>query len=383
MTGSLQVKNNMYYAVINIYEEGKRKQKWVNSNLSLRGNKTKAEKFLREQIMFYESESESNLSDELFSAYIKKWLDKVKNSVDDITFQGYKQLAESHIIPYFEQTKTMLKDINKEILQDYINKKAKNGRLDNKGGLSAKSLRLHRNILNQTLKEALSSKLIAENPCQFIKLPQIQRREPSFYSSEQIEDLLSKIKDDETFYLLVKITATYGLRRSEVLGLQWNSISFAQNTLQIEHTVVKVNKVVHKDKTKNASSFRSFPLIPEIKDLLLKEKEKQEKDKKEFGNEYIDSPYIFVWDNGKPFATEYVSQHFNRILKWNNLPHIRFHDLRHSCASILLSNGFTLKDVQEWLGHSDITLTANIYGHLDLERKKDIANTLASMLQKC
>lgn len=82
----------------------------------------------------------------------------------------------------------------------------------------------------------------------------------------------------------------------------------------------------------------------------------------------------------KYFATEYVSQHFKRSLEWNNLPHIRFHDLRHSCASILLSSGFTLKDVQERLGHSDITLTANIYGHLDIERKKAIADTMANIL---
>ena len=72
----------------------------------------------------------------------------------------------------------------------------------------------------------------------------------------------------------------------------------------------------------------------------------------------------------KYFATEYVSQHFKRLLEWNNLPHIRFRDLRHSYASILLFRGFTLKDVQEWLVHSDITLTANIYGHFDIERKK-------------
>ena len=82
----------------------------------------------------------------------------------------------------------------------------------------------------------------------------------------------------------------------------------------------------------------------------------------------------------KYFATEYVSQHFKRLLEWNNLPHIRFHDLRHSCASILLSRGFTLKDVQERLGHSDITFTANIYGHFDIERKKAVADTMANIL---
>lgn len=380
MTGSLQIKNNKYYAVINLYVNGKRKQKWICSDLDVKGNKTRAEKFLREQIVALECKSGIVNSDILFSDYVKIWLEQVKNSVDSITFQGYEQLANSHIIPYFEQKKTRLQDVKKETLQAYIDEKSKSGRLDNKGGLSAKSLKLHRNILNQTLKEALKSGLISVNPCQWVKLPQIQRREPTFYTAEQIEKLLSAIIGDSTFYLLVKLTATYGLRRSEVLGLMWNSIDFENDTLQIAHTVVKVNSTVCKDKTKNASSYRSFPLIDEIKQLLLAERKKQTQNRKEFGKEYIQSPYVFVWDNGKPFATEYVSQHFKRLLEWNNLPHIRFHDLRHSCASILLSRGFTLKDVQEWLGHSDITLTANIYGHLDIERKKAIADTMANIL---
>ncbi len=379
MTGSLQIKNNKYYAVINYYENGKRKQKWINSNLDVKGNKTKAEKFLREQITIYETKAGLIHSNILFSDYVKVWLESVSKSVDDITLQGYEQLAKSHIIPYFEQKKISLQNINKDNLQAYIDEKFKNGRLDNKGGLSSKSLKLHRNILNQTLKEALKSGLIASNPCQWVKLPQINRREPTFYTAEQIEKLLEALKDDVMFYLLVKITATYGLRRSEVLGLQWNSINFENNTFQISHTVVKVNKTVCKNKTKNASSYRSFPLIPEIKELLIMEKARQHKNRKEFGKQYINSPYIFVWDDGRPYATEYISQHFKRVLEWNNLPHIRFHDLRHSCASILLSKGYTLKDVQEWLGHSDITLTANIYGHLDIERKKNIANTMATM----
>lgn len=380
MTGSLQIKNNKYYAVINLYIDGKRKQKWICTDLDVKGNKTRAEKFLREQIVALECKSGIVNSDILFSDYVKIWLEQVKNSVDNITFQGYEQLANSHIIPYFKHKKTRLQDVKKETLQAYIDEKSKSGRLDNKGGLSAKSLKLHRNILNQTLKEALKSGLISVNPCQWVKLPQIQRREPTFYTAEQIEKLLLAISEDSTFYLLVKLTATYGLRRSEVLGLMWDSIDFVNDTLQIAHTVVKVNSTVCKNKTKNASSYRSFPLIDEIKQLLLAERKKQTQNRKEFGKEYIQSPYVFVWDNGKPFATEYVSQHFKRLLEWNNLPHIRFHDLRHSCASILLSRGFTLKDVQEWLGHSDITLTANIYGHLDIERKKAIADTMANIL---
>ena len=268
-----------------------------------------------------------------------------------------------------------MQNITVNVLQEYIDTKAKCGRLDNKGGLSAKSLRLHRNILNQTLKDAVKSNLIESNPCPLVKFPQLQRREPTFYTSAQVDDLLSCINDDTVFYALIKITATYGLRRSEVLGLQWNSVNFENNTIKISHTVVKINSTFRKDKTKNESSYRIFPLIDSIKILLIKLKKLQERNKNEFKSSYIQNDYIFVWANGKPYATEYVSQHFHRILMWNNLPIIRFHDLRHSCASILLSKGFTLKDVQEWLGHADITLTANIYGHLDIERKKSIANS--------
>lgn len=379
MTGSLQIKNDKYYAVINYYENGKRKQKWICSNLTVKGNKMRAEKFLRDQITFYESKSGIIKNDILFCDYVKIWLEQIKKTVDDVTYQGYEQIANSHIIPYFSSNKIRLQDINQVNLQTYIDEKFKNGRLDNKGGLSAKSLKLHRNIINQTLKEALKSGIITVNPCQWVKLPQIQRREPTYYTAEQVETLLNCITKDKTFYLLVKLTATYGLRRSEVLGLKWNSINFEKDTFQICHTVVKVKETVCKDKTKNASSFRSFPLIYEIKQLLIDEKKRQEQNQNEFGKAYEKSPYVFVWDNGKPYSTEYVSQHFRRILKWNDLPHIRFHDLRHSCASILLSRGFTLKDVQEWLGHADITLTANIYGHLDIKRKKTIAETMANV----
>ena len=197
-----------------------------------------------------------------------------------------------------------------------------------------------------------------------------------------METLFEKMRN-ERLSLFIRITAYYGLRRSEALGLQWNSIDFEKNLVHIRHTVVKVDKVVEKDKTKTASSYRSFPLIPEIREELLKEKARQSENRKLFKKEYFDSQYIFVWDNGKPFSPDYVSHAFKKILKKYDMPDIRFHDLRHSCASILLSKGFTLKDVQEWLGHADIEITANVYGHLDMSRKNAIADGIFSAISKC
>ena len=170
------------------------------------------------------------------------------------------------------------------------------------------------------------------------------------------------------------------MRRSELLGLKWDSINYQLNRLTIKHTVSKVSKIVEKDKTKNASSYRSFPLVPEAIKIFEAAWEDQQRYRKQFGKEYVENDYVFRWPDGRSISPDYVTKHFQKLLAQNDLPHIRFHELRHSCASLLLNEGFTLKDVQEWMGHSDIKMTANIYGHLDIARKKTIAAHLTGML---
>jgi integrase len=141
------------------------------------------------------------------------------------------------------------------------------------------------------------------------------------------------------------------------------------DTVTIKHTVSKFTKTVEKDKTKNASSSPSFPLLPDIKKLLFDIKQEENDNRKTFGREYADNDNIFKWDDGRPNSPDFVSYKFDWILKHYKFSHIRFHELRHSCASVLIAMGFNLKDVQEWLGHSDIKTTANVYSHLDVTRK--------------
>ena len=146
--------------------------------------------------------------------------------------------------------------------------------------------------------------------------------------------------------------------------------------MTIRHTVSKVTEVVAKDKTKNASSRRTFPLTPETLEIFRAAKCQEEQNRIAFGREYQENRYVFKWPDGHTYSPDYVSHRFNDLLKKHNLPHIRFHELRHSCASMLIAMGWTLKDVQEWLGHSDIQMTANIYSHLDVGRKACIAAAL-------
>ena len=127
-----------------------------------------------------------------------------------------------------------------------------------------------------------------------------------------------------------------------------------------------------KDKTKNQSSLRSLPLIPLFQEKLLALREKQKEDRKVCGNSYNSKyqDYVYVGDIGDLIDPEYISRAFPKLLKKHGLRHIRFHDTRHSCASLLLKNGVSMKEIQAWLGHSNYSTTANLYAHLDVESSK-------------
>lgn len=379
MTGSLQEKNGKFYMVLNTQVNGKRKLKWISTGLTVKGNKRRAEQLLRETLQAYESGQKKATPDVLFGDYLRSWLDGVRRKVDEVTYQGYEVLALRQVVPWFEKRGVKLADVTLELLQEYVDEKASSGRKDGMGGLSPRSLRLHKNILFQTLTEAVKGGLLPSNPCQHVVLPKSVRYESHFYTADQLNQFFQAIRD-EPLYPLLKITAIYGLRRSEVLGLKWDSIDFDTGTVTIRHTVSKVTKAVEKDKTKNATSYRSFPLTEEARTIFQTAQAEEKENRRLCGRQYQENDYVFKWDDGRPYSPDYITKKFPTLLKAHGMPHIRLHELRHSCASLLINAGFTLKDVQEWMGHADIKMTANIYGHLDVSRKQTMAAKLAGDL---
>ena len=377
VTVSLQEKNGVYQAVINYKDEnGKRKQKWLSTKLKVKGNKRQAQAKAEELRLEFENELNTKQMEKnnivktniLFIDFLKDWLNIVKQTIEPSTYTSYEQLVNDRITKYLTNNKIKLTDIQAIDIQEYYNHLFSEG-------LSANTVIHHHAIIRKALDYAFKMDVIPNNPADKVQRPKKEQYIGSFYNENELNELFEKSKDDP-MNLMILVTSYYGLRRSEVLGLKWDAFDFENNTITIKHTVVIAKldgkrQIVAKDRTKNKSSYRTLPLVKEISEKLLETKKKQQAFKEAFGKTYINEfeDYVFVNLQEKLVRPDYVSEHFKILLNNKGLKHIRFHDLRHSCASLLLAKGIPMKAIQEWLGYSNFSTTANIYAHLDSKSK--------------
>ena len=383
VAGHLQEKNGVYYVVLSYRDPvtGKRKQPWINTGLPVKGNKKKAEKKLDELRRKYDTPG--NTADDLsgamlFADYMEHWLKIIKGSVEVTTYSSYCYNVNKKIVPYFRKKGITLEGLQAKHLQAFY--------LHELEHISGTSLQREHANIHKALKYAVQLDLIPSNPADRVERPKKTTGVSQYYSAEEMEQFLELTKDHK-LALLFQLTAFYGLRRSEVVGLKWDNIDFESNIITIRHVVTQVpvdGKVtlVEADRAKNRSSVRSLPLVGNIRERLLQLKRQQEENRKICGNSYNQDflGYVFVDEMGNLYKPNTVSESFRRELRKHSLRKIKFHDIRHSCASLLLKNGVNPKLIQEWLGHSDISTTMNIYAHLDTTSKDISAAAMSQAL---
>lgn len=368
VAGHLQEKNGIYYMVLSYPSaSGKRKSKWISTKLPAKGNKKKAEKMLAEVRQTFEPEEKPLDSKIKFSDYLAQWMEIIKPTLALTTYASYSNMVRRAIIPYFKARGIPLVDLKATDIQFFY--------LDQLKRVSASTVIHYHAVIHKALKYAVKIDLISSNPADKVERPKKDPFIGSFYDSHEMEKLFAAAKGTH-LEIPIFLGSFYGLRRSEAVGLRWSAIDFENNTLTIRHTVTSCNLSgkrvqIARDTTKTKSSMRTLPLIPAFKELLLEKREKQEEYKRvcrrSYDKRYLD--YICVDEMGTLISPDYLTASFPKLLKKNNLRHIRYHDLRHSCASLLLANGVPMKQIQEWLGHSDIATTSNVYAHLDYNSK--------------
>lgn len=381
MKGSLQIKSGMYYVVVDYKNEyDKRKQKWISTDITSKNNKTKALAKMKEILKTFEINDGPKQIDDgkvLFTDFLQNYLSLKKENVEPITYNTYTKYAEK-ICKYFKSMRIALKDLKPYHIEGFYKT------LYDKGLVGNSVVKYHI-LIRECLQYAVKNDFILSNVADKVGRPKISGYKANFYSKEEIEKLFNAIKNNE-IKIPIMLSAIYGFRRSEVIGLKWNAIDFDRKTISIQHKVLETKIdgkrcIYMSDKLKTKTSNRTLPLLPQAEQLLSDLKEKIEKNKKMLGSEYITSyeDYVCVDNLGKLILPARLTHNFNKILKTNGLKHIRFHDLRHSCASLMLANGISMKQIQEWLGHANFATTANIYSHLDFSSKLNSANTISNV----
>ena len=378
MTASLRVKNGIYQMIFSYKDErGTWHKKSESTGLKERGNKRAAEAMMKKRLEELRGLSATAIETRelLFLDAMEEWLTVVMpGQVRQNTLNEYKRAFAYHVKSYERFRGLLLQEVAPQILQKFYNDKVQ-------GGLSPNTVhKLHANI-GKFLKYAYQLDMIQSNPADRVTLPKKEKcRTARFYTAEQLRRLLSLFWGDP-LEVPVYLAVHFGLRRSEVCGLRWDAVDFANRRIQVRHTaIVTDGETIYSDHTKSESSRRTLAMGDDVVDYLLRVRQVQADNRRLFGNMYEESGYVCTTADGKPIRPDFITHHFKLILEKTDLPYICFHDLRHSFASLLHDSGYDLKDIQSWLGHSDIQTTGNIYTHLNTRRMDCMAQAVGEAL---
>lgn len=387
LSASVQEKNGKLYLVYPHYDRIKKctKPKWKSMGLWADERKTIVEKKKREMIGVLEAEEErlreghESPENYPFLAFLTEWLETVqKHKVQESTMASYRNMVYGKIKAYFGE-KVTLADCKPILIHGfYATLRAKRA--------TEQTILHYHNLLHAAFEYAIKQEIFEFNPMNRVERPQSKKFVGSFYSVEELQTLLS-LTENESIYIPIVLAAYYGVRRSEALGLSWSNVDFEKKEIRICKKVMQIKekgayRLEVSDKMKTESSRRTLPLIPEVEEILLRHKAKQEEYRRQFRRGYSTKHLDMVCVNplGELLKPNYVTTRFPEVLEKYGLRPIRFHDLRHTCASLLLSKNINMKVIQMWLGHSNMSTTADIYSHLDTSAKVEASKVIGSLL---
>lgn len=398
LSGSIQTKNDTLYLYINLYQSGKRAPLWVSTKLRVRGNVTKAKSLLADFITyikviaeckkeFYENHSEKlrmieeDAGKDLFADVLLKWLAFKKDYVASSTYLSYKRELDI-IEPYYREKKTYIQDMTGEDIDDFTEWQRSQGK-------KVETVKRYRAAVSGAIHYAMSElKLIRHDIVADSKRMQKPKSEiftGNYYNEKELRILLDGIAHTK-LELPIWLGGFYGLRRSEAIGLRWSQVDFENDTITIDFTVTpglvdgKLTEIPQAY-TKTDKSRRTLPLELPLKTILLRRQEEIVENRRMYGNCYNrkHSEFVCVDDFGNRIKLNYVSCAYPKLLEKLGLRRIRFHDLRHTSASMLIKAGQNLTDVMSWLGHSSFKTTQR-YSHLEALSKKKSSVAMCNLL---
>ncbi len=390
VTGSLVERGGYYHTLINAYVNGKRKVISRTTGLPVKNNYRRALKILEERKQEYDESGLSGMltmedrqrnTSTLLSEYMLKFVERKKDKISPVTYVGYVDMIKGRIRRFFDPLGVTIASLTPQLIEDFLDTIADDG-------CNSSTQQRYYQIIGACLKNAVRKDHIDRNPIDKVDRPKRAKFTAYYYSRDEALQLLECSKD-ELCYMPVLLGLWYGMRRSEAIGMQWSSVDFENNQIHIDHKAYEQSikgkiQVIITDVMKTDASKRTLPLIPQVREELLKHRARQEEYRRVFGRSYCREwkNCVCVDPTGKILSPDFVTGHFGQLLAEYGLRKIRFHDLRHTCASLLVAAGVPMKLIQLWLGHSTYATTADTYSHLSTATMDEPASCMSSLLTR-
>lgn len=385
---SVQSKKGRLYAVMQVKKDGTTKPVWRALGLSEGANKSKVNKAFREVVARYEQEFWEEQerggrppADIPVYDYLVSYLKRVEPELQKNTIVSYRSMTNGKIRRYFQRRPQLtVGNLKPQDIQDFYQSLFADG-------VVANTVIHYHALLRRAFQQAFKEERIDANPFDRVGRPKKNKFHGENYTQEELLTLLHLARGD-VIYPAILLAGAMGLRRSEALGVRWSRIDWEKRTVLLDTKIVEYRengkkKVEPVEEMKNKSSRRTLPLPDPVVEMLQVQKEHREVYRKMFQGsynaQYLD--YVCVNQLGELLRPSYVTDHFRELLEKYGLRHIRFHDLRHTFASLLINQDVPLINVSNFLGHSDLSTTANIYAHLDKASKQASAAVISDILQ--
>lgn len=376
MKGTVTKKGKAWYVVLDLGRDdnGKRQQKWISArkelNLPKPATKKQAEELLIKLLKDLQDGTYFEPSEITLKDYLEKWLeDYCKPNLKQTTFDSYESFIRLHIAPTIGKIK--LKDLRPAQVQKLYNQKMTE--------LSSRSVRYIHSILHKAIKQAVKWEYIHRNVIEAATPPSLKQKEKQPWDTNQVKTFLEAAKA-ERLYPLFLLAVMTGMRRGEILGLKWDDIDFANGIISVKRSIVRTSKGQTVGDLKTEKSKRAITISETVLQVLKAHHVAQAQELLAVGQKNTES-WVFTReaDPRPPYPT-HMNDILKRIIAKANLPKISFHDLRHTHATMLLSQGVNPKIVQERLGHSNISVTMDVYSHVMPGMQKKAADELEEKL---
>ncbi len=350
--------------------DGKRKQ----NSQTIQGNKKQAQARMSEILHSLNEDRYIKPTHLTVSAYIDTWLqDYAEVSVRPRTLRGYRSIVKNHIKPAFGSIR--LRDLSARRVQSYYANCIRSG-------LSAQTiLHVHR-LFSAALKQAVKWDLMRRNILEDITPPKRQRPNIRFLSPDEVHTLLDE-SQLTNFYIPIHLAVSTGLRRSEILGLRWSDIKLRSRTITVSRTMVEIaGNSAHIDRPKSHSSNRTIPIGTETVKTLNVHLELRSLQLAEMEIKLTKDSQVCIRPDGTLLRPDHLTKSYRKIATRCGLSDVRFHDLRHTHATLLLSAGIPIHVVQKHLGHASIQTTVDIYGHVMPESEIAVAKKIDTLVDR-